>query len=275
MEYDIFISYSRKDTAIVDQFVRSLTDAGYRVWIDRDGIYSGDQFKAKIVRAIKDSAIVLYFSSVNSNASEWTVKEISYSLKKGKTIIPVKLDNAEYEDSIDFDLINIDFIQSNPNQPSACIDRLIASLVAHGCQHPDSQTNVTNSTTPESGLSPEELYTLGEEHSENKEYNQALKYFRQAAKQGHAGAQYTLGLWYDSGQGVQKDLQQAIYWYRKAAEKGHDDAQNMLGFLYEIGLGVEEQDDYQLAVYWYRKAAEQGNEYAIRNLERLKKLKKI
>ena len=49
----------------------------------------------------------------------------------------------------------------------------------------------------------------------------------------------------------------------------------MLGFHYEIGLGVEEQDDYQLAVYWYRKADEQGNEYAIRNLERLKKLKKI
>ena len=88
MEYDIFISYSRKDTAIIDQFVRSLTDAGYRVWIDREGIYSGDQFKAKIVRAIKESAIVLYFSSVNSNASEWTVKEISYSLKK-HTLLPI------------------------------------------------------------------------------------------------------------------------------------------------------------------------------------------
>ena len=53
MEHDIFISYSRKDTAIVDQFVDRLSEAGYRVWIDRDGIYSGDQFKAKIVRAIK------------------------------------------------------------------------------------------------------------------------------------------------------------------------------------------------------------------------------
>lgn len=131
MEYDIFISYSRKDTAIVDQFVKRLTEAGYRVWIDRDGIYSGDQFKAKIVRAIKDSAIVLFFSSVNSNASDWTVKEISYSLKKSKTIIPVKLDDTEYEDSIDFDLVNIDFINYNTQQISLTLERLMSSVNAH------------------------------------------------------------------------------------------------------------------------------------------------
>lgn len=280
MEYDVFISYSRKDTAIVDQFVRSLTGAGYRVWIDREGIYSGDQFATNIVEAIENSKILLFFSSVNSNASEWTVREIYYALSEHKTIIPIKIDTAKYDKRIALNLILIDFIQYQKNDFSSAAERLIASVAKHlGIQEvtaeSSSSTTTITSTAPESGMSPEELYTLGEDHSENKEYDQALKCFRQAAKLGHAGAQYTLGLWYDSGQGVQKDLQQAIYWYRKAAEKGHDDAQNMLGFHYEIGLGVEEQDDYQLAVYWYRKAAEQGNEYAIRNLERLKKLKKI
>ena len=53
-KYDVFISYSRKDTTIVDQFVKRLTEAGYRVWIDRDGIYSGDQFATNIVEAIEN-----------------------------------------------------------------------------------------------------------------------------------------------------------------------------------------------------------------------------
>ena len=308
MEHDIFISYSRKDTEIVNQFVKRLTDAGYRVWIDREGIYSGDQFKAKIVRAIKGSAIVLYFSSVNSNASDWTVKEISYSLKKGKTIIPIKLDDTEYEDSIDFDLVNIDFIKYDPNQPSACINRLIASIAAHGCNRSGSHST-TSATPSQPGMSPEELFSLGEEHYNNKKYWQAVKHLRKAAEQGHAEAQSLLGVcylegkgilqddkqavyWfrkaaeqgdtdsqrhlgycYYNGHGVYQDLQQAFYWYKKAAEQGHDYSQYFLGFCYEYGKGVK-QDNKQ-ASYWYNKAAKQGNEYAIRNLERLKKLKKI
>ena len=128
MEYDVFISYSRKDTAIVDQFVKRLTEAGYSVWVDRDGIYSGDQWKTKIVQAIKNSTIVLFFSSVNSNASNWTVKEISYSLKKKKTIIPVKLDDSEYEDSIDFDLVNTHFIEYKHDRFPSIIKRLINSI---------------------------------------------------------------------------------------------------------------------------------------------------
>ena len=280
MEHDIFISYSRKDTDIVDQFVNGLTEAGYSVWIDREGIYSGDQWKIKIVQAIKNSSIVVFFSSESSNSSEFTIKEINIALDQKKPIHPIRIDKATYAESIYFDLVDVHYIQYEKGRLSSNINQLITSVAKHlgkpeVIAESSSSTTTTTSTAPESGMSPEELYTLGEEHFENKEYDHALKYFRQAAKLGHAGAQYTLGLWYDSGQGVQKDLQQAIYWYRKAAEKGHDDAQNMLGFHYEIGLGVEEQDDYQLAVYWYRKAAEQGNEYAIRNLERLKKLKKI
>ena len=237
MEYDIFISYSRKDTAIVDQFVKRLTEAGYNVWIDREGIYIGDQFKAKIVRAIKDSAIVLFFSSANSNASEWTVKEISYSLKKGKTIIPIKLDDTEYEDSIDFDLVNVDFIKCDPDQSSACIDRLITSIAAHGCK--GSGSDATTSNTPsQSRMSSEEFSSLGKIHYENEDYDQAVKYFQEAAEQGNADAQCNLGHCYNNGYGVRQDHKQAVYWFRKAAEQGNADAQCSLGECYSHGTGI-------------------------------------
>ena len=47
-------------------------------------------------------------------------------------------------------------------------------------------------------------------------------------------------------------------WYRLAAEQGDADAQYSLGFMYATGDGVPENDAE--AVKWYRFSAEQGND---------------
>lgn len=85
----------------------------------------------------------------------------------------------------------------------------------------------------------------------------AFEWYRQAAAQGDAAAQFNLGLCYEHGQGVAKDEAAAAGWYRKAAEQGHAGAQCSLGVCYFVGVGVE--NDPSAAVGWYRKAAEQGN----------------
>jgi len=59
---------------------------------------------------------------------------------------------------------------------------------------------------------------------EKKEYAKALELLSGPAEQGHAQAQYFLGMMYDKGYGVTEDDQTAIKWYRKAAEQGHIDA---------------------------------------------------
>lgn len=41
------------------------------------------------------------------------------------------------------------------------------------------------------------------------------------AEQGNAEAQYSLGVCYRCGDGVEKNLEEAIKWYRKAAEQGY------------------------------------------------------
>ena len=111
MKYDIFISYSRKDFKVVSKIAQKVSDAGYSVWMDVDGIESGDEFKSKIAFAIKNSKLFLFFSSLASNKSEWTVKEVNYAIKKKISIIPIRLDDADYNDSVDFDLAGLDFIQ--------------------------------------------------------------------------------------------------------------------------------------------------------------------
>ena len=97
-----------------------------------------------------------------------------------------------------------------------------------------------------------------------QDYAQAICWFRKAAEQGYAKAQYNLGYCYKNGLGVTKDYAQAVYWYRKAAEQGYAKAQNDLGYCYENGQGVTQ--DYAQSISWYHKAAEQGNAKAQNNL---------
>jgi TPR repeat protein len=83
-------------------------------------------------------------------------------------------------------------------------------------------------------------------------------------KDGHAKAQFYLGLYYEEGYGVPQDYIEAVKWYRKAAEQGDADAQCNLGYCYKNGRGVP--PNYAEAAKWYRKAAEQGNAQAQYNL---------
>ena len=86
---------------------------------------------------------------------------------------------------------------------------------------------------------------------------EAAFWYREAAEQGHAEAQYRLGFSYAIGKGVPEDDHEAPLWYRKAAEQGHAEAQFWLGRCYERGGGVPADD--REAVFWYREAAEQGH----------------
>ncbi len=107
----------------------------------------------------------------------------------------------------------------------------------------------------------EEAFNIGYDYyngtnGKQKDYSEAVKWYRKAAEQGHASAQYNLGVCYEDGQGVPRDFSEAVKWYRKAAEQGYTFAQYNLGKCYYYGWGVTK--NYSEAVKWYRKAAEQG-----------------
>ena len=131
MEYDIFISYSRRDVKLVDRFVERLEQEGFRVWIDRKGIESGDSFKTVIVTAIEESAVFVYFNSAAASVSSWTKKELGVATACGKPIIPVKLDHAPYSKEAMLDLVNLDFIDySDPVTRDFMMDKFIGVVVS-------------------------------------------------------------------------------------------------------------------------------------------------
>jgi hypothetical protein len=107
-------------------------------------------------------------------------------------------------------------------------------------------------------------YKAGEDAYTRGDYATALREWRPLAEQGHAGAQYYLGVLYDFRKGVPQDFAAARQWYEKAAAQGHAGAQNNLGGLYEFGHGVTQND--VLAYMWYSIAAAHPDEDEWRDL---------
>ena len=142
-------------------------------------------------------------------------------------------------------------------------------------------------------------YLNGVEAGKKGNYKEAVKYYRQAAQQGHYMAMLNLGFSHATGQGVQQDYKKALYWYKRipvrfslasfnigmlylhgnglpqdykkaldnfriAMKNGHVGSINTIGYMYSNGLGVTQNK--ALARQYYIEAATKGNSYAINNL---------
>ena len=93
-----------------------------------------------------------------------------------------------------------------------------------------------------------------------QDYAESAKWYRLAADQGDAYAQYNLGQMYREGRGVPKDYAEAAKLYRLAADQGDVEAQNNLAVMYEEGNGVLQNNI--MAHMWYNLAAANGHEKA-------------
>ncbi len=100
---------------------------------------------------------------------------------------------------------------------------------------------------------------------------EALKWFRRAARQGHPKALYRLGYMHLRGIGTRRDPARAFELIRRAAEAGYSPAQYQLGRMYAAGLGTER--DYDAALEWLRKAAAQDYLPAREEIARVRRLR--
>ena len=128
-KYDVFISYSRKDFDEVNAFVEMLKQRipTLDIWFDMDGIESGDEFRDKIISAIKRSKYVLFALSKNSDQSEWTRKELGFAKGKGIKIVPVLLRGAHLQE-MDWFLFEFSGVDCIDIVDQKQIDKLIKNL---------------------------------------------------------------------------------------------------------------------------------------------------
>lgn len=115
---DIFISYSRKDTAIADRICQAFDKAGITYFIDRQGIAGGMEFPKVLAEAILNCKIFLYLGSENSYGSKFTNSEVTYAFnkKQKEQILPYIIDNSSLPTELEFvfSCINIRNIKEHP-----------------------------------------------------------------------------------------------------------------------------------------------------------------
>lgn len=99
---------------------------------------------------------------------------------------------------------------------------------------------------------------------DQKMWQEAHSYCRQAADYGHPLSQFWLGSLFYEGLGVAKSLKLAFHWWFKSAQEGNVTAQYNLGRLYQWGLGVSK--NAHLALHWYQQAAQHQDAYAQHSL---------
>lgn len=254
----------------------------------------GYHFLSKMEKMSKKKEVliqrVLDQYELDSDAT-FSIADISESFFENKQECLVNINNLQIgvnDTSEDEEAANIwqeydeaEEIGINYNSLSA--DELIA-LANNG----DVYAMDTLGAAYEFGEDKEVIGVLGIE----KDFEEAVKWYRKAAEQGFDIAQHSLGKCYYFGYGVDEDKVKAVKWYRKAAEQGNDDAKTNLGWCYYCGFGVSENvqkaeellldaanEDNNLAMLrlghirtdegnvpraidWYKKAAEHGRSYA-------------
>ena len=135
-QYDVFISYSRKDyakddvvipgnpiTAIMNLF----DENGISYWIDKDGIYVGKEFPEVISDAIASSKMLVFVSSKHSNDSKWTTGEIFEAHDGDKLIIPVRIDDCPYNKKFRMLVRPLDFVDYQA-QPNTALPKLLLTV---------------------------------------------------------------------------------------------------------------------------------------------------
>ena len=103
MKYDVFISYSRKDTAIADQICAAFDKAGITYFIDRQGIGGGMEFPKALAPAIRESEVFLLLASQNAYDSAFTDREITFAFnkKRGEKMLPYIIDDAKFPEHLE------------------------------------------------------------------------------------------------------------------------------------------------------------------------------
>lgn len=115
----VFISYSSKDSKIVEKIVAMLKEAGISYWKAPEMIPAGSNYAREIPRAIAQCQVFLLVISSYSQESIWVEKEIDCAINDRKTIVPLKLTEDDLSDMFRFYLNNVQTISYAENPAEA------------------------------------------------------------------------------------------------------------------------------------------------------------
>lgn len=113
-----------------------------------------------------------------------------------------------------------------------------------------------------------DMMQLGNFAYQEQRFDDAFKWYENAANQDIAQAQLRLSEMYQVGQGVDKDEVASTSWLHKAAQQGLAQAEYEYAVALEFGRGVPKAPIKQVAI-WYKKAAQHAYPEAMLKIAKL------
>lgn len=147
-KYDVFLSHSSKDKAVVRDLAKRLQADGLRVWFDEWEIKPGDSIPAKIEEGLEHSRVLVLCMSADAFGADWAQLEAGTfrfrdPLNKERRFIPLRLDDAPIKGSL-AQFLHIDW---QPDAREQAYVKLLEACRATGS--PLSETDQLGRPTPD------------------------------------------------------------------------------------------------------------------------------
>jgi predicted regulator of Ras-like GTPase activity (Roadblock/LC7/MglB family) len=127
----IFVSYSRKDSEMMQRIVADLKAAGLAVWTDANLTPGTRAWKLEIEKAIESAGALVAILSPDAKASEWVDRELEYARIHDKRIFPL-LVRGDIASAVPFELVSSQRLDISASERyQAGITSLIDALRQH------------------------------------------------------------------------------------------------------------------------------------------------
>ena len=124
---DVFVSYSRSDSELVNRLVERLRERGKDVWVDVEGIRDAEVFPAALSRAVEGSDGFVFVISPDSVASPFCEQEVDHAVERNKRIVPLAYRSVP-DEQIPEGIRVRNWIPVGDGDFDAGIDRLVQAL---------------------------------------------------------------------------------------------------------------------------------------------------
>lgn len=124
---EVFIAYAVEDIETRDFINRSLIRQGISTWIHQKDIKAGIDYATAIYDGIEQADNLLFLISSESIKSEYCLKELAHAQKYNKRIIPILIDEVNY-DEIPDGVKQLQFIEYTKLGKEDSIQQLLGEL---------------------------------------------------------------------------------------------------------------------------------------------------
>ena len=257
----IFISCSSKDKKAALTICEAIEARGFSCWISSRDIDPGENFQEAIVKAIRNTPLLVLVFSANSNNSSEIKKEIALASQNSVTVIPVRVEDVIPSDAFVYEFATRQWIDLFGDW-----ERAMKQLLAHiaralpkeggGQGEAGSAPEVVSASTAqvvESAAPPKVVIPPQSNPSENNSVGTVSE-----KKPIPVEMQWPLPAWLlFCGIPAMALAIIGIAWWAWPSSPSHA----VEGAAFEIARGdaAEMQKDYGQAMQWYQKAAAQGD----------------